>query len=62
MRQIVRDALAAVDPGARVLAVIPDQTRDDNTDLLFPMLSQELAARGAEPVSTRSSRRARTRR
>jgi nickel-dependent lactate racemase len=47
MRQIVRDALAGVRPGTRVLAVIPDKTRDDNTDLLFPMVSQELAARRA---------------
>jgi nickel-dependent lactate racemase len=47
MRQIVHDALATVAPGARVLAVIPDKTRDDNTDLLFPMVSQELAARRA---------------
>src|SRR5262245_44142080 len=47
MRQIVRDALAGVRPGTRVLAVIPDKTRDDNTDLLFPMISQALAARGA---------------
>lgn len=47
MRQIVRDALGGVAPGTRVLAVIPDKTRDDNTDLLFPMVSQELAARRA---------------
>jgi nickel-dependent lactate racemase len=47
MRQIVGDALAGVRPGTRVLAVIPDKTRDDNTDLLFPMVSQELAARRA---------------
>jgi nickel-dependent lactate racemase len=47
MRQIVRDALAGVRPGTRVLAVIPDKTRDDNTDLLFPLLSQELAVRSA---------------
>lgn len=47
MRQIVRDALQAIPAGARVLAVIPDRTRDDNTDLLFPMVSQELAARRA---------------
>ena len=61
LRQTVRDALRAMPAGARVLAVIPDKTRDDNTDLLFPMLSQELAARGAAS-STRSSRRARIRR
>lgn len=47
MRQIVREALAGVAPGTRVLAVVPDKTRDDNTDLLFPMVSQELAARRA---------------
>jgi nickel-dependent lactate racemase len=47
LRQIARDALRAIPAGARVLAVIPDRTRDDNTDLLFPILSQELAARGA---------------
>ena len=47
LRQIVRDALRAIPEGARVLAVIPDRTRDDNTDLLFPMVSQELAARRA---------------
>ena len=47
LRQAVRDAVRVVPHGARVLAVIPDRTRDDNTDLLFPMVSQELAARGA---------------
>ena len=47
LRRIVREALSAIPPGARVLAVIPDKTRDDNTDLLFPMLSQALAERGA---------------
>jgi len=47
MRQIVGEALAGVAPGTRVLAVIPDKTRDDNTDLLFPMISQALAGRGA---------------
>ena len=46
-RQIARDAVRAIPAGARVLAVIPDKTRDDNTDLLFPMISQALAARGA---------------
>jgi nickel-dependent lactate racemase len=47
MREIVRAALAGVAPGTRVLAVIPDKTRDDNTDVLFPMVSQALAAVGA---------------
>ncbi|HTM23619.1 MAG TPA: lactate racemase domain-containing protein [Vicinamibacterales bacterium] len=47
LRQVVRDALRRVRAGTRVLAVIPDRTRDDNTDLLFPMIAQELAARAA---------------
>ena len=47
LRAIVREALGGVRAGARVLAVIPDKTRDDNTDLLFPMISEELARRGA---------------
>jgi len=48
MRSIVEQALLTVGPGARVLAIIPDKTRDDNTDLLFPFASEILAARGAE--------------
>jgi nickel-dependent lactate racemase len=47
LRQIARDALRAIPPDARVLAVIPDKTRDDNTDRLFPIVSQELAGRRA---------------
>lgn len=48
MRSIVEDALRTVGPGARVLAIVPDKTRDDNTDVLFPFAAQILAARGAE--------------
>jgi nickel-dependent lactate racemase len=47
MRRIVHDAIQGVQPRARVLAVVPDRTRDDNTDVLFPIISQELAAIGA---------------
>src|SRR6185503_8078810 len=47
LRQIVDDALSGVRPGTRVLAVIPDKTRDDHTDVIFPMISQALLARGA---------------
>jgi nickel-dependent lactate racemase len=47
LRAIVHDALASVRPGTRVLAIVPDKTRDDNTDVLFPIISKELAARGA---------------
>ncbi len=48
LREIVRGALLSIGPGARVLAIIPDKTRDDNTDLLFPFASEALAERGAE--------------
>lgn len=45
LRSILTDALLTIAPGARVLAVIPDKTRDDNTDLLFPMACEILSAR-----------------
>lgn len=43
---IIREALAVVQRGERVLAIIPDKTRDDNTDLLFPIANQFLTERG----------------
>jgi len=69
LRQIARDALRIVPAGARVLAVIPDRTRDDNTDVLFPIVSQELAGRrvarfdalvaqGTHPPMTEAEKRA----
>lgn len=48
LRAIVEQALLTVGPGARVLAIVPDKTRDDNTDLLFPFAAEILAAHGAE--------------
>jgi len=45
LRAIVEEALDQVRPGQRVLAIIPDRTRDDNTDLLFPIAAQFLARR-----------------
>src|SRR5829696_7502641 len=47
LRDIVEQALLTVGPGARVLAIVPDKTRDDNTDLLFPFAAEVLSARGA---------------
>src|SRR5687767_7744092 len=44
--EIIRDALSVVQPGERVLAIIPDKTRDDNTDLLFPIANRFLSERG----------------
>ena len=43
---IVHSALEVVQRGERVLAIIPDKTRDDNTDLLFPIADQFLKQRG----------------
>lgn len=40
---IVEQALSGVESRSRVLAIIPDKTRDDNTDLLFPFASQVLS-------------------
>jgi nickel-dependent lactate racemase len=43
---MVQDALDVVQPGERVLAIIPDKTRDDNTQVLFPTAASFLARRG----------------
>src|SRR5215813_3678075 len=42
----VQQALDVIQPGERVLAIIPDKTRDDNTHLLFPIAAEFLAKRG----------------
>jgi nickel-dependent lactate racemase len=46
LRAIVEEALSGVAGGSRVLAIVPDRTRDDNTPLLFPMASQFLRKNG----------------
>ena len=48
LRAILEQALLQVAPGARVLAIIPDKTRDDNTDILFPFAAEILSARRVE--------------
>ncbi|HEY0380203.1 MAG TPA: lactate racemase domain-containing protein [Pyrinomonadaceae bacterium] len=45
LRAVVEEALSGIPAGARVLAIIPDKTRDDNTDLLFPFAAAALSAR-----------------
>lgn len=45
LRAILERALTHIAPSARVLAIIPDKTRDDNTDLLFPFAAEILEAR-----------------
>src|SRR3989441_1814568 len=68
LRVIVEQALESVESGARVLAIVPDKTRDDNTDLLFPLASQilkeksvarldALVAQGTHPPMTESQKR-----
>ena len=43
---IVQEALDVIKPGQRVLAIIPDKTRDDNTHQLFPIANDFLTRRG----------------
>jgi nickel-dependent lactate racemase len=45
LEAIVEQALADVHAGARVLAIVPDATRDDNTPELFPIASRVLDTR-----------------
>ena len=42
----VQKALDVIQPGERVLAIIPDKTRDDNTHQLFPVATEFLTTRG----------------
>jgi lactate racemase len=44
--EIVHEALNVIQRGERVLAIIPDKTRDDNTDFLFPIANEFLTRRG----------------
>lgn len=45
LRTIVEQALEPIRSGERVLAIVPDKTRDDNSDLLFPFAVDLLSAR-----------------
>jgi nickel-dependent lactate racemase len=46
LTEIVHQALEVIQPGERVLAIIPDKTRDDNTHQLFPVATEFLTKRG----------------
>lgn len=46
LREIVTTALSEIEKGERVLAIIADKTRDDNTSTLFPFAAAVLAERG----------------
>lgn len=41
--KILKNAFAGISSGERVLAIIPDKTRDDNTPELFPIAAEILA-------------------
>lgn len=45
---IVEQSLVEIAPNSRVLAIVPDKTRDDNTDLLFPFAVKILQEKSAE--------------
>ena len=59
LHAILEQSLLRVAPGARVLSIIPDKTRDDNTDILFPIAAEILQERQISS-STRWLLRART--
>jgi nickel-dependent lactate racemase len=46
LSDIVEEALNVIQRGERVLAIIPDKTRDDNTHDLFPIANEFLTKRG----------------
>ncbi|HBB87719.1 MAG TPA: hypothetical protein DC047_08905 [Blastocatellia bacterium] len=48
LRAIVSEALVDIGPGERVLAIVPDKTRDDNTDQLVPFAAEILAQKKVE--------------
>ena len=48
--EIVTQALADIGPGERVLAIVPDKTRDDNTDQLFPFAAEILSRKKVESL------------
>jgi lactate racemase len=45
LREILSEALSTVPRGSSVLAIVADKTRDDNTDVLFPLAAQIMADR-----------------
>ncbi len=46
LRATIESSLSGIPNNSRVLAIIPDKTRDDNTHLLFPMAAGVLAGKG----------------
>lgn len=48
--RIVAEALESVPSNARVLAIVPDKTRDDNTHILFPAAAHSLSGKGISSI------------
>jgi len=46
IREIVEATLEHVAPASKVLAIIPDTSRDDNTHILFPIIDEVLRSKG----------------
>ena len=46
LQTIVADAVSGIPAGSRVLAIVPDSTRDDNTGILFPAALETLERNG----------------
>lgn len=44
--EIVEESFKSIQPNSKVLAIIPDTSRDDNTDILFPMIREILQTKG----------------
>lgn len=45
LREIIARSLDAIPEGSRIVAIIPDKTRDDITDVLLPMAIDELTSK-----------------
>ena len=46
LREIIEHSLDSIQPNTKVLAIIPDTSRDDNTDILFPFTDDILRSKG----------------
>jgi hypothetical protein len=49
LREILSEGLFTISRGSSVLAIVADKTRDDNTDVLFPLAAQILAEQQTGP-------------
>jgi nickel-dependent lactate racemase len=50
LRGLVEESLVVIGPGSKVLVIVPDKTRDDNTDVLFPFAAEYLSGKKVEKL------------